>query len=369
MMLWKRQTAETVTASVRLEPGRAEISLGSRSFQIVGPRTGDREREDIDFALYGLAVIAMTHNVQISLDGPVTESALVQLRKLGNIWQRWTPRKVYPLKIEPSAIIGEDNIERRGGMLCMSGGVDSTYAALRASQDYGFSHALLIGGADYMDPEGPGFRELKQRVANLSAMAGLELTTVATNLKKLRIRWGLFHTLLLAMCLRYAGRGLGFGGWAADYTDFEAFMSHPWGNNRIVASLIGTPGFHIHYLGAEVGRSKKVRSIIADSRPLIEHVSVCYSDSSSGGNCGKCEKCLRTRLNIATASSEMPHLFKENNNLLNEVKRMGIPRRRQDRNVAALRMSDIYFDLPEGELRDAVGRYLKRLARPRGGRL
>lgn len=366
-MLWKsRRTPEVASATLRQDSNRATIRVGSREFSIVGDRVGKPLREHGDFALFALAAIGMTHNVKITLDAAVTRSALQNLRTIGQVWQTWAPRNVYPLQLDAHEVIDDDSFARQGGMLCMSGGVDSTYAALRAQADHGFTHALLIAGGDYRNHHSVGFQELKERVASLAKRVDLELVSVATDLAELRIKWGFFHPLFLSACLRYSGSGLSFGGYAADVTDAEEFVAHPWGNNHVVANLSATPDFPLNFLGRELGRSAKVRAILADQRKIISDLSVCYSDKSTGKNCGKCEKCIRTRLNIATSGRELPELFTENIDLVRHLRLARVPCRKYDRICMIRRMYDVYWDLPNGPLREASRDLLRKLVRPRG---
>lgn len=356
---------ETVTAAISHHADSVDVTIGDRAFSLRGERLGPHPRQHADFALYGLAAIAMSHNLEIKLDHQVSAVALSRIRELGRNWLRWAPRKVYPLRIHASEVLDDVPGNDDGGILCLSGGVDSTYGAL-AARESGYTHGLLIGGTDYSDVSGPGFAELTGRVGRIADELDLVLATVNTDITRLKIRWGLFHPLILTMCLRYTGAGLGFGGYAADTTHAEEFLIHPWGNNHEVARLMTTPDFPVHFLGAYSGRSAKARAI-APRRQLLDNLSVCYADTSTGGNCGKCEKCLRTRLNLATGGFDDEGLFREQADLVAYVRRLRVPFNKTNRAAQALFFGDIYFDLPDGELREAAGAFLERLLRPRGG--
>lgn len=57
--------------------------------------------------------------------------------------------------------------------------------------------------------------------------------------------------------------------------------------------------FFIHPCGSSVGRTARC-NIIKDYSAVLENLRVCWQGEEKGQNCGKCEKCIRTRLNFMT---------------------------------------------------------------------
>jgi hypothetical protein len=58
----------------------------------------------------------------------------------------------------------------------------------------------------------------------------------------------------------------------------------------------------VSHVGADYRRNEKVESLIDE--PLVRrHLRVCWENRRSAGNCGECEKCVRTMLLITCYGS------------------------------------------------------------------
>ena len=100
-------------------------------------------------------------------------------------------------------------------------------------------------------------------------------------------------------------------------SDLRAIDSFGRGTNTVgLEPCAGRPLEHetttfIHD-GTEATRLKKVISQIARSPLALEHLRVCFANEKSAYNCGQCDKCLRTMINLYVAgvleqSSTFPH--------------------------------------------------------------
>jgi len=354
---------QSIRSSIKSNKEIVTIQVGNREFSIKGKRYGSEIRENSDYALYGLAALSMTYNLDIHLDGVVTNDTYIRISKLGELWQSWNAPGVFPLGITVSEIIKPENVERPGGIFCLSGGVDSSYAGIGAAED-GYTHALLIAGADYSSKESIGFQQLKDRVSNISRYLNLELVIAETDIRSLRIHWGYFHTLLLAMCLSYSGSGLGFGGFSADNTIAQDYERHPWGNNHAVAAVLGSKDFPINYRGGDRNRSEKVGYIYKYMKEVVPYISVCNKDKNIGGNCGTCRKCVRTKLNFMANGIDYTPFFEKEINIIDFLeRRIEIPERVNDIRAELMRQYDIYFSIQDGDVKVAVCKYIVKLER------
>ena len=85
---------------------------------------------------------------------------------------------------------------------------------------------------------------------------------------------------------------------------------HPWGSHPILDPLWSTDSLRFLHDGTEARRIDKLR-VIAGNEWAMKHLRACDNPSSSG-NCGACEKCLRTMVGLHVIGrladcSAMPH--------------------------------------------------------------
>jgi hypothetical protein len=75
----------------------------------------------------------------------------------------------------------------------------------------------------------------------------------------------------------------------------------PWGTHPLLDPLWGTEAIDLVHDGCELVRAEKVAQI-ATHDVVLEHLRVCNQQASKY-NCGKCEKCVRTMLNLRLAGA------------------------------------------------------------------
>ena len=77
----------------------------------------------------------------------------------------------------------------------------------------------------------------------------------------------------------------------------------PWGSNLALDGHWSTEGTTFIHDGTEATRIEKVISQIARSPLALEHLRVCFANERGAYNCGKCDKCLRTMINLYAAGA------------------------------------------------------------------
>src|SRR2546430_360740 len=81
----------------------------------------------------------------------------------------------------------------------------------------------------------------------------------------------------------------------------EAFLM-PWGTHPHLDPLWSTEGTEIVHDGNQTGRPQKVARI-AQSEAALRWLRVCWENRDQAYNCGRCEKCLRTMVNLRIAGA------------------------------------------------------------------
>ncbi|MBT8409502.1 MAG: hypothetical protein KJN93_07745, partial [Alphaproteobacteria bacterium] len=71
----------------------------------------------------------------------------------------------------------------------------------------------------------------------------------------------------------------------------------PWGSHPALDPLYSGRSVQTQHHGFEMSRMDKIRSIV-DWQDALDLINVCTSRESGGTNCGSCEKCLRTRVQL-----------------------------------------------------------------------
>lgn len=357
----------TVNATVEALEDRTIIRAGQREIFIRTLNAPQPVHQTADFAVFALAVISMSTNTHITLQSPVTPAAVKAIAELTYATKLWMMPRIAPLRLTLANVVNTPLPQsRKGGILCLSGGVDSTAIAVTAATE-GYDHALLIAGADYPTAQSPGYLELQSRVQSAADKLGLRLLQIETDIRKQPFSWEMLHSFNLAFCLHYLSPHFANGAFALDNTPVQDLARHPWGNSAPLAGLFGIPDFAIAGLGGNMDRVEKVAFIHDIAPQVLPHLSVCWQNIKIGGNCGVCNKCTQTRLNLLCAGVDDRPVFPKHPPLADLIPKLKFPRHYIGLRGFVIRMSEITLHLPEGPLRDAAvkveTRALRRLAR------
>ena len=201
----------------------------------------------------------------------------------------------------------------------LSGGVDSLHLLLRNRRLYGRDDAayvrevIFIHGFDVgkraRDPEDARYQMILQRLEPIIEELGLRLIQCRTNLRHLPSKPDFWE-------LRHSGAALAAAGHSAIFGSAFLFIgaswptSHqvPWGSHPLTDPLFSSQRVTIIHDGSRFSRLQKVCDLA--SWPLgLAALRVCPAASGSQANCGKCEKCLRTRLELLAAGIEETEAF------------------------------------------------------------
>ncbi|SHH10260.1 hypothetical protein SAMN05444003_2108 [Cognatiyoonia sediminum] len=316
-----------------------------------------------DFAVFALCALSMSHNWEIDVNFPVSESAIEQCRKIKNAYRLWSIDVLAPLRLNFMTTQALDAPKLALGIICVSGGLDSLAAAVEAVEDGKTESALLIAGADYSNSEMPGFQQLTERVAEICRKLELELIVAETNLRQVGFHWGMLHTFNLAYCLHYQSSTFGYGAFAQDNNAIQDLMRMPWGNLNVLPDLFSTESFPIKTYGKDMNRVQKLAKVLEFDESLLATLSVCFKDKKIGGNCGKCAKCLEMRITLEVLGHKANDLFEETPDMVAAVKKFRVPIQLSAVKGRMCRTSELVDALPKSELRDALIDFEARLRR------
>ena len=295
--LEKQKCTGTHTATVEKKENEVSVIAGPASFNVRVVQGEWTPPSAYDFAAYGLAALSLTHGWKINVDLPVTEDAAQRLDHMANVYRLWSIARLSSLRLIFSNLVSSSPGERAPGtLLCLSGGIDSTFAATAALEEGSVAAFLLIAGADYKNAGEKGFVQLRERVSAIASIFGRDLTIVETDIRQSGIEWEMLHGVNLASCLHFFSSTYEAGGFGLDNTVYQDVVRNPWGNNAALPRLFSTNDFRVDGFGETTNRVEKTRRIYDYSPDLMDLLSVCWEDETTGGNCGHCRKCIETRL-------------------------------------------------------------------------
>lgn len=202
----------------------------------------------------------------------------------------------------------------RRSVAFLSGGVDGLHMVMRNHRLYRpddpayIREALFIHGFDIgkraRDDENKRYRIALDSLTPLAEEAGLRLITCRTNLRHLPSAPGFWYH-------RHNGAALVAVGYAAIHGPAFLFIaaSHdvanpvPIGSHPAVDGLFSSQRVTVIHDGARFPRFHKVREL-ASWPAALAALRVCPGSPRDQLNCGICEKCLRTRLELLAAGIE-----------------------------------------------------------------
>jgi hypothetical protein len=235
--------------------------------------------------------------------------------------------------------------KRRGAVGFLSGGVDSLHMLMRNRQLYRPGDAayirdvLFIHGFDIgkrrRNPESIRYQAAFRRLEPVAAETGARLVACRTNLRHLRSPpdfWEDRHTgAALAAVAHAATLDPAFAFIGGTYTVANAV---PSGSHPAVDSLFSSQRVGVIHDGARFTRCEKV-SDIASWTTALSALRVCPGTPEDGAaNCGRCEKCLCTRLELLAAGVEETEAFGQ-----------------------SLTPLDLWDDIPPGEIGERIAFY------------
>jgi hypothetical protein len=242
------------------------------------------------------------------------------LRTVHAWWASWGG--MYP---RPPTIESPDRGQKsslaapRRAISCLSGGVDGLHTLLHNRRLYrqgdpAYIHKVLfIQGFDIgkraRDLENERFRMALGRLEPVAAEAGVQLVSCRTNLRHLPSKPGFWAN-------RHNGAALAAVGHAATLGPAYLFVGGtyhvanpvPVGSHPAVDGLFSSQRLTVIHDGSRFSRLEKVRDL-ASWPTALAALRVCPGSEGDRPNCGRCEKCLRTRLELLAVGVEETPAF------------------------------------------------------------
>ena len=265
--------------------------------------------------LTALLLPAMRQREDLELAGPLSSELAVALDMIQSVYAHWLPTA---REIDVRWAGSLDGTVRRDQVgLFFSCGVDSWYSLLTAvdraliGRDVEITHLVNVHGVDIdvgswkLDIA----REVARNTGRIAESFGLGAVSVATNLRQfytstgLAWRWGQAGALsAIALLLGDDFRRFLIAAGAPNsavvaYPDWEAGHAHP-----LLMPMFSTARCELVIDGGALDRHRKVKRVVRS--PLaLETLRVCWASHEPAYNCGRCAKCVRTMVELASVGA------------------------------------------------------------------
>jgi hypothetical protein len=263
----------------------------------------------MDPVAIALVAKAMNFTQDLHLEGPVSWQLLANLEEFIDAWTLWCPDLFRRVRLSADEVIddrGQGSGPRAGqAVTAFSGGVDGTYGAFAhqlgqlGRRSHRVTGAVLVHGFDIPLDNPDGFELARRGAEAMTGDVGIPLIAMRTNWQGVaNPDWQMtFSTAVAAMLHLFTDRA-GVALQAADNTYGQVTI--PWGSNPITGPFLSSGRMRLVHPGAGTTRTEKVRAI-GGYTSVREHIRVCWEGDQLGRNCGRCEKCLRTKVNFLAA--------------------------------------------------------------------
>lgn len=177
--------------------------------------------------------------------------------------------------------------------LFFSGGVDSFYSLINNPN---IRVITFVVGFDIRLPNRPTWEAMVTAFRAIAHERGIRLVTIFTNLRQHptlgKIKWDYYHGAALG-ALAHMQRNEA-SRWLISASYFRYYL-RPWGSHPDLDWRWGSTEVGLVHYGDALWRAEKLASL-AGNATVHRHLRVCFTDPRAQGNCGQCEKCVRTRL-------------------------------------------------------------------------
>jgi hypothetical protein len=246
-----------------------------------------------------LLLPAAAHGRRLILPTAVDAAWLANARRALEVAQAWwgyggRPEEVLSGLTAVPHEAPASTADQRALALCFSGGVDSFHTLLRGDGEVGV--LVCVHGFDIPLADTRRMAAMEASLRTIAAVRGLRAVLIRSNLRQHPAfacgDWEQVHGGALAALghlLRDSVRSLLIS------ASYPLAFDQPWGSHWKLDPLWSSTRTRIEHVGAELWRADKLRAIMDE--PLVrEHLRVCWENRSEAGNCGACEKCIRTML-------------------------------------------------------------------------
>jgi hypothetical protein len=283
-----------------LNTAKVEIGAGLRSRSVFF-RTRDAVLTPSPESLFCLGLLpSMKLGADFRLGAPLSPRLLGAAARLSDIYCSWHAdfSQASLLGAEPAVTLP---CPGKAVATFFTGGMDSFYTLLKHRDE--ITHVIFVHGVDV------GLRDLKLRrqVSDMLDRVGQEfgvgVIEIESNIRGFfeyhHIDWEVGHGAALACIGHLLAPHFRRVYIPSSFTYADLF---PWGSHPLTDPLWSSEGIEFVHDGNEASRAQKA-TLLAHSDVALQSLRVCFHNLNSAYNCGYCEKCVRTMINLQAAGA------------------------------------------------------------------
>lgn len=261
--------------------------------------------------VHALIFPMMEQGGHFEIEGTVSKSVLTNMAMFCRIWHIWCPDKYRPITITAQEIADDYRPDNKRMITAFSGGLDAAYTTYKYAKNldnsnYQLDKSVMLLGADIPLSERAQFEIAFNNAKKMTLDLGVELIPVETNYREGTKDWSYKFGSVILATLEFFSKTYFYGAAASD--DHISLFSTPWGTNPITDKYLTSDTFRFIVDGYEHSRTDRA-SFIKDWKVGLENLRVCWCNDDKSKNCGKCEKCVRTKLNfMAVGINHLPSM-------------------------------------------------------------
>lgn len=262
---------------------------------------------NLNFVALATVFFAMQSKQDLHIEGPISRSLLRNLEEFQEAWSKFRP--IYePIEITAADEINDMPSKMDCGAFAFSAGVDSTFTLLRhlkrevGRRSVAPTIACMIHGFDIGLEKQKAFSVAEASARNTTQELGVELAVIRTNwIKTLCTEWTSEFAAGISACLNQFSGITDCAVMGADEDYASLFLK--WGSNPVTNPMLPSTSFPLITDGAGFTRTQRIAEIAKEPK-IASRLRVCWQGDKDGVNCGKCEKCIRTKLNFIATGHE-----------------------------------------------------------------
>lgn len=251
--------------------------------------------KDLDAALVATVFMAMRSGKPTRIAGSVSRTLLENIEEFQRAWALLRPDLFQQVDITAEEELSDPE-KPNTAVIAYSGGVDANSSLAFHMEGHAgrrqreIKAAVLIHGMDVALAK--DFSAVVNRAVKTLSHYDLPLTVVSTNWREFNHHWEMVFVSGITGCLHQFDVGYGIISSDEDYGS----LVMPWSSNPATNHFLS--GIRaIQTEGTGFTRTQKVKMLPS---ALTSSLRVCWQDTDLGGkiNCGRCEKCIRTKMNF-----------------------------------------------------------------------
>lgn len=268
------------------------------------------EPQNVSDAFYLIALpMAIATNEDLVFKGKVNPEILKKTREIEKYYHEISKRKLKILtKVQKRSVKNYTDYEGVAQFFTL--GVDSFYTLLCHKSSEKVTRLIYIDGYDIPFYQKDFLNNVHQKITNVSKETKTIPIFASTNLRLTSdsvIGWGRFHVSALVAVHHLLKTNLIF-------ISGESFEAADWGLRFGVDKLYSTKNKPVELVAHNLSREKKLSQTIKTNHKqlFLDNVRVCWENVRSKEliyNCSKCQKCLKTKLNLTALNIDETPTF------------------------------------------------------------